>query len=571
MKPTVLTLYDPKAPCKVSADASSFGLGAVLLQFKEREWKPVAYASRSMTDTERRYAQIEKEALGVTWACEKFNHYLLGQEFEIESDHKPLIPLLNCKSLDNLPPRVLRFRLRLARYQYVAKHIPGKLLVIADTLSRAPLSVSTEQEDLQAEVSTFIDNVISHLPATQKRLDEYREAQSQDPICSQVIKFCQSQWPQKSPTNNNLVPYWRVRAALTVCDNLLLYNDRIVVPFSLQAATLHRLHEGHQGIQRCRMLARVSVWWPNISKEIQQMINDCQTCVKHLTYRKEPLMPSPLPEYPWQIIGSDLFEVNGSQYLLIVDYFSRFPEIVPMHSTTSTALISVFKSVFARFGIPEILRSDNGPQFTSAEMTEFMSSYDIKQVTSSPYFPRSNGMAERFVRTAKQLLQKSNDLTSALLLYRATPLPFCNRSPSELLMGRCIRTKVPQTNEHYLPEWPYLQDFKRCDEELKERQKKDFDRHNQVHSLPDIPDNTDVWVTMADRPTRGHVVSSSKAPRSYTVRTPSGTVRRNRHHLRVLPSYSPPTAQPVGTEPTRRIMTRQQTGTEIHPPNRLTM
>ena len=207
MKPTVLMLYDPKTPCKVSADASSFGLGAVLLQLKKREWKPVAYTSRSMTDTERRYAQIEKEALGVTWACEKFSHYLLGQEFEIESDHKPLIPLLNCKSLDNLPPRVLRFRLRLARYHYVAKHIPGKLLVIADTLSRAPLSVSTEQEDLQAEVSTFIDNVISHLPATDKRLDEYREAQSQDPICSQVMKFCQPQWPQKSPANNNLVPY----------------------------------------------------------------------------------------------------------------------------------------------------------------------------------------------------------------------------------------------------------------------------------------------------------------------------------------------------------------------------
>ena len=105
MKPTVLTLYDPKAPCKVSADASSFGLGAVLLQFKEREWTLVAYTSRSMTNTKRRYAQIEKEVLGVTWACEKFNHYLLGQEFEIESDHKPLIPLLNCKSLDNLPPR----------------------------------------------------------------------------------------------------------------------------------------------------------------------------------------------------------------------------------------------------------------------------------------------------------------------------------------------------------------------------------------------------------------------------------------------------------------------------------
>ena len=97
-------------------------------------------------------------------------------------------------------------------------------------------------------------------------------------------------------------------------------------------------------------------------------------------------------------------------------------------------------------------------------------------------------MAERFGRTAKQLSSyvATNDLNPALLLYRATLLPFCSRSPSELLMGRCIRTKVPQTNEHYVPEWPYLQDFERCDKELKKRKKKYFDRHNQVHSLPDI-------------------------------------------------------------------------------------
>ena len=95
-----------------------------------------------------------------------------------------------------------------------------------------------------------------------------------------------------------------------------------------------------------------------------------------------------------------------------------------MHSTTSTAIISAFKSVFSRFGIPEILRTDNGPQFSSNEMTEFTSSYGIKHNTSSPYFPQSNGMAERFVRTVKQLLRQSSDLDLALLIYRATPLPF---------------------------------------------------------------------------------------------------------------------------------------------------
>ena len=109
MKPTTLTLYDPTAEVKVSADASSFGLGAVLLQQERGDWKPVAYASRSMTPTERRYAQIEKEALAITWACGKFSDYVLGRKFTIETGRKPLIPLLNSKNLDALPPCTLLF------------------------------------------------------------------------------------------------------------------------------------------------------------------------------------------------------------------------------------------------------------------------------------------------------------------------------------------------------------------------------------------------------------------------------------------------------------------------------
>ena len=114
MKPTVLALFDVNADLKVSADASSFGLGAVLLQNSNSRWQPVAFASRVMSDTERRYAQVEKEALAITWACEKFSTYILGKKFMIETDHKPLVPLLGTKHLDDLPPRVLRFRLRLS-------------------------------------------------------------------------------------------------------------------------------------------------------------------------------------------------------------------------------------------------------------------------------------------------------------------------------------------------------------------------------------------------------------------------------------------------------------------------
>ena len=133
-KPTTLALYDSQAPTKLSADASSYGLGAVLMQQTDEQWRPVAYASRSLTDTERHYAQIEKEALAITWGCEKFSDYILGKEMSIETDHKPLLPLLSSKQLDSLPPRVLRFRLRMDRFTYIIRHVPGKDLHTADIL-----------------------------------------------------------------------------------------------------------------------------------------------------------------------------------------------------------------------------------------------------------------------------------------------------------------------------------------------------------------------------------------------------------------------------------------------------
>ena len=153
-KPTILALYDPKASTKISADASSYGLGAVLLQESNSNWKPVAYASRSMTETEQRYAQIEKEVLATTWACEKFASYILGMNFLIETDHKPLVPLLGMKDLDKLPPRVLRFRLRLARFHYTIRHVPGKHLYTADALSRAPSETVNNNTRLQEETET---------------------------------------------------------------------------------------------------------------------------------------------------------------------------------------------------------------------------------------------------------------------------------------------------------------------------------------------------------------------------------------------------------------------------------
>ena len=393
-------MYDPAAETKVSADASSFGLGAVMLQKAGNEWRPVAYASRSMTDTERRYAQIEKEALAVTWACEKFRNYLLGRQFHIESDHKPLIPLLNSKHLDTLPPRVLRFRLRMATFDYTVQHVPGKLLYTADTLSRAPNSESGEGcLLLQKEVETFISSVTSTLPASKLRLEEYRKCQGQDSVCSKVREYCQIGWPKKHLPHPTLSPYWAVRGFLTLDNELLLYGNRIVVPSALQKDTIEKIHFGHQGIERCQQRVRSSVWWPGVSAQIKQKVLQCQECTKSRRVKREPLMSTPLPDYPWQVVATDLFELNGDKYVLVVDYFSRFPEVIKLSFTTSAVVIAAFKSLFSRFGIPEVVRSDNGPQFSSLDFAKFADLYGFQHLTSSPRYPQSNRLAERTIQT----------------------------------------------------------------------------------------------------------------------------------------------------------------------------
>ena len=158
-RPTVLALYNPNAPTKISADASAYGLGAVLLQEAESAWRPVIHVSRSLTDTKRWYAQIEKEALAVTWAYNKFANYILGKPFMIETDHKPLVPIFSTKHLDDLPPHVLRFRFRLAGFNYTIMHTPGKLLYTADTLSHAPQP--TKDYDLLDEAESFVEAIVS--------------------------------------------------------------------------------------------------------------------------------------------------------------------------------------------------------------------------------------------------------------------------------------------------------------------------------------------------------------------------------------------------------------------------
>ena len=409
-----------------------------------------------MSATENRYAQLEKEALAIMWVCEKFSAYVLGVKVLLETDHKPLVSLMTYKHLDDLPPRVLRFRLRLMRFNYQILHVPGKYLYTADTLSRAPLPTNSNEEThrQQNEVECFIQSVILHLPTSKGCLETFKQHQAEDAICSKLITYLSTEWPNKHSLPDILKLYWAAHGNLSLHDDLLLNGSRIVVPTSLQKQVLQKVHHGHHGIQRCHLRITSSVWWSGISNAMERYIRSCPQCVKSYVPPKEPLITTPLPTRPWQKLAADLFELNNNPYLIVVDYFSRYPEVVKLTSTTSVNIINILKSIFARHGIPSTLITDNGPQFSSREFQKFASVYSLQHLTSSPRYPQSNGLVERAVGTTKGLLRNTSDPHLALLSFRATPLPWCSLSPAELLFGWKINTDLPQSNQQLVPQWP---------------------------------------------------------------------------------------------------------------------
>ena len=287
----------------------------------------------------------------------------------------------------------------------------------------------------------------------------------------------------------------------------------------------------------------------------------------------EPLIPTELPRRPWQKLGSDLFEYKGATYILVVDYFSCYVEILKLSSTTSTSIIVALKTIFSRHGIPETLVTDNGPQYSSEEFCCFSVSYDFRHVSSSPYYPRGNGESERAVRTVKNFLKDSKDPHIALLTYRATPLPWCGISPAELLMGRKLRTNVPESEMNFMPQWPDLQKFRNNDEQYKKKQKRHYDRRHKAHDLPEFSDDTPVFIRNggSSNVVPGRIVNVA-GPRSYNVETPTGLSRRNRSHLNYRPVDDvPQSVEPQSSVVRSPVMTRTRTGTVMRPPDKLNL
>ncbi|KAL7851936.1 hypothetical protein SRHO_G00177210 [Serrasalmus rhombeus] len=523
----VLTFFDTTKSIKISTDASKDGLGAVLLQAEGDQWKPVAYASRTMTESECRYAQIEKECLGLVFGLERFHGYVYGlPNFTVETDHRPLIAIIK-KNLNEMSPRIQRLMMKLQRYDFDLIYTPGKYLVLADALSRAPASscVSSTDED----VNVHVNMVSALLPVSDTKSKQIAEETVQDTELQAVIKNMLNGWPAGSCPQ-----YYHIRGDLSCVNGLLLKQNRIVIPRSLRKDLLQRIHEGHLGVEKCKRRARETVYWPGINQDIERIITKCETCQKHRNKQtKQPMLVCDLPTAPWEKVGVDLFHLKGKDYLVVIDYYSNFPEMALLSSTSASCVIIQAKSIFARHGIPNIVVSDNGPCFSCKEWQEFSVHYDFKHVTSSPLYAQSNGKAEKGVHILKTLLKKAADSNSdpylALLSYRASPLE-CGLSPAELLMNRRIRTTLPFCSGKG-QQCPMLQQKFM---QQKAKQKTAYDR--SAKCLQPLSRNDKVRIEGPDTWDRKATVLQEVAPRSYVVRTEEGQVlRRNRRSLLKTP------------------------------------
>lgn len=518
-KNTTLKNFDPNKEIIIHTDASQNGIGCCLMQ----EGRPVAYGSRGLSDTEKRYAIIEKEMLAIWYAVEKFHNFVYGRPIKIITDHKPNVSIMNKQIAQIHSPRLQRLRLKLIKYDIKIEYLPGKYLYVADYLSR---NYSNEKVEEDVEMCEFVHSVEKHLRMSETRKEQFKKLTIEDCNLKKVLEFYEKGWDTKQCNSAELKIYYKLQNDIHVNNNLIFYNDRIVVPIGLRQEMLQLLHEGHFGINRTRDRARQIFFWPGMSNEIGILIKKCEICERYaFANQKEPLISHEIADLPFQKIASDILEYDKNNYLVIVDYLTKWLEIIPLKTKQSLDIINAFKQIFATHGVPDIVISDNMPYF-SKECQTFAEKYGFEFKTSSPRYPRSNGLAERFVQVAKNILKKSNDLHAALMEYRNTPITGLKRSPAQLLLGRTLKTKLPVVEIRK----PEIKNFKQKLEKRNTTYKKYYDKNLKIR--PQLEEGDKVVYRQNKEWQPATVVAKCGVPRSYLIDTGTKTLRRNNFHLR---------------------------------------
>ena len=461
-----MAYFDPSKETELVTDASPSGLSAILIQkpIGEDNRRVVAYASRTLTNVERRYSQTEKEALAIVWANEKLHLYLFGNHFKLFTDCKP-VQLIFSNPKSKPPARIERWNLRLQGYDFEVVHTEGSQNP-SDFLSRH--SGNNEDDKQGALADEYVNFLAGAAVPKAMTLDEIQEVTTNDATLQCVAELIRTQaWDSldnhlqqfQNADKAELKLFKQVKDELTVNNetNIILRDSRIVVPTVLRHKAISIAHESHQGLVKTKQLLREKVWFPGIDQDVKRAIDGCVACQANgPDNRPDPLQMLPLPPAPWHTVHMDLCGPfpTGEYLFVVIDAYSRFPEVEIVRSTSANSIIPKLNRIFSAHGIPHVIRSDNGPPFTSEEFKKYMSENGINHRRITPLGPQANSEAESFMKPLTKAIRSAHaegkpwtkHMYKFLLNYRTTPHSTTGFAPSELLFNRKVRNKLPQFN-----------------------------------------------------------------------------------------------------------------------------
>lgn len=472
----VLKNFNPDSDIIIQTDSSKNAIGCVLIQ----DGHPVCFASKSLTDCEINYGQVDKEFLAILFALKKFHNYVYGKSVVVQTDHKPLVSLMN-KDIWKIPStRLQRIKLKISIYDIKVIFVPGNKMIIADAISRASSRAKVEETD------ESLNNVVHSVNVSNEIIEQIKQCTLIDPILCKIKNFCLNGWPKSmSKCEKEIKQFFQMKDLIYLENDLIFLDNKIVIPKSLTKMIIKVVHKTHFGIYKTTERIRSLFYWSKMNIEIKNFVENCEICKKFSNKNpKEPMLLEKPCDYPFQKVATDILDYAGEQYLVVVDYYSKWLDLVKIKFKDSKTLIGIFKQIFSIHGIPEILRADNMP-FGSFEFQEFAKSWNFKIVTSSPYYPRGNAMAEKGVNIAKNLLKRSKqenvDIKLLLLEYRNTPVLNSKYSPSELLFSRKTRTTLPihsnQLKQKIVPNFENVQNNKN------RLNKKYYDKNSKPRNL----------------------------------------------------------------------------------------
>lgn len=431
-------------------DASPHALGAVLVQESpEKSPRIISFASKALTDTEKRYAQNQREALATVWAVEHFSFFLLGRHFTVRTDAQGVSFILN-RSRENSKRALTRadgWALRLSPYSYDVEYIRGREN-IADPPSRLYTGKDDPFDDQHSpwEIATLEANSVGFLT-----MKELQEETALDTTLQDVIDALETDvWPDE------LKRFKNVACDLSVDDGILVKNGCAVVPSKLQKKTLSLAHDGHPMAAKLKSILRERVWWPGLAADAEDWVKTCKTCATN----GRPEKPTPMkriliPQTVWESIALDFngpyARFGGISILLIVDYRSRFLIARPVKSTNFEQTKRVLEEIFAREGFPKSIRCDNGPPFNGDEYKAYCTDRGIETIYSTPLFPQQNGLVENYMKLVNKAMASAvangsnfnKELQAAVNAHNAAAHSVTGLPPEEVMMGRKIKRRLP--------------------------------------------------------------------------------------------------------------------------------